>query len=534
MSEHNNLSGELDLSKIESRGIDHSEESHSHHHHHHHSSQHSHSSHSESSSIRKKKKSKSKKRADKKSKHTYEPLLILATVLVTILFLIFAPDTVALSQKHFLNKWAAASFVLILSSVGQILYFFSSRMFESGKSKVRQIYTAFCQFVSFTGIIFLIIVSCVTASIGSDVIAEMTHGVTKSELEAYLDEYMLDNGASFSDKIVFNSTKDEIYLVNDAVIAAMNNDTTQSAENIFSVYRKKADRLDTAVPATVSFTLDSNVSKNAQYITAEVSKNKNFSDKQVIKLSSESRKVEIPYLETNTRYYLKINVICENEKTYSAATTFKTAYSPRVLTVSGINNVRDIGGMKTTDGKVIKQGMIIRGSEIDGAVEPTYRLTQDGINTLKNVFKIKTDMDLRQYNDGNPLNVTHLCYNAPMYEAAFKKGNMDRIKNIFADLSKSDNYPIYMHCTYGADRTGTVCYLLEMLLGVNEFDAELDYELTSLFRPGVTKAALINVTPYIEKYDGKNMQEKTENYLKDCGVTAHQIESIRNILLTDI
>ena len=39
--------------------------------------------------------------------------------------------------------------------------------------------------------------------------------------------------------------------------------------------------------------------------------------------------------------------------------------------------------------------------------------------------------------------------------------------------------PVYFHCIYGADRTGTLAFLLESLLGVGENELAKDYELTS-------------------------------------------------------
>ena len=38
---------------------------------------------------------------------------------------------------------------------------------------------------------------------------------------------------------------------------------------------------------------------------------------------------------------------------------------------------------------------------------------------------------------------------------------------------------VYFHCAGGADRTGTLAFLIEALLGVSESDLSKDYELTS-------------------------------------------------------
>ena len=48
-----------------------------------------------------------------------------------------------------------------------------------------------------------------------------------------------------------------------------------------------------------------------------------------------------------------------------------------------------------------------------------------------------------------------------------------------SDVAYNDE-KIYFHCTHGADRTGTIAYLIEALLGVDESDRITDYELTTL------------------------------------------------------
>ena len=47
----------------------------------------------------------------------------------------------------------------------------------------------------------------------------------------------------------------------------------------------------------------------------------------------------------------------------------KEAYAGRqirIIKISGVNNVRDIGGWTTSDGKRVRYGLIIRGGELDG------------------------------------------------------------------------------------------------------------------------------------------------------------------------
>lgn len=57
------------------------------------------------------------------------------------------------------------------------------------------------------------------------------------------------------------------------------------------------------------------------------------------------------------------------------------------------------------------------------------------------------------------------------------------VMNDFIDAHNNgnDDYALYFHCRIGADRTGTLAYLLEGLLGATVEERYRDYELTVFF-----------------------------------------------------
>ena len=77
-----------------------------------------------------------------------------------------------------------------------------------------------------------------------------------------------------------------------------------------------------------------------------------------------------------------------------------------------------------------------------------------------------------------------------------------------------------MHCWGGADRTGTVAFILEGLCGVSEADLAIDYELTSFTMFGLRTrvnrgtANYADVIARIKSYPGATLQEKFEAYAK--------------------
>ena len=204
----------------------------------------------------------------------------------------------------------------------------------------------------------------------------------------------------------------------------------------------------------------------------------------------------------------------------------------------GLPNGRDIGDiwyLKTEDGKDIKSGLLIRGGELDNAnYYYPKNILQIGIERLKNEFNIKFDMDLRSPTViGLPLfgdAVVHKTYNMAMYDQVFTEEGKAKVKEVFTDLANPDNYPIYLHCTHGIDRTGTVCFILEMVLGVPLNRLCNEYMLSV----GANGGSILKVYYGINNgYTGKTLKDKAEAYLKDCGITQEQIDSLRAIYLGD-
>ena len=202
--------------------------------------------------------------------------------------------------------------------------------------------------------------------------------------------------------------------------------------------------------------------------------------------------------------------------------------------VDGVENNRDIGNWTTIDGKVIKTGLLIRGPELDGAVIPDSVITDAGIDYLVNTFGVKTQMDLRSPECGGKDilgdNVAHKYYDVLSYKYMFTDTGKERMKNVFADLAEESNYPIYLNCSYGQDRTGSVCYVLEAVLGLSEADIKREYSLAQSY-VGFNNLQLAEIFSGLSEYGQATLQENAIAYLLDCGITADQIASLQHIYL---
>ncbi len=166
-------------------------------------------------------------------------------------------------------------------------------------------------------------------------------------------------------------------------------------------------------------------------------------------------------------------------------------------------NVRDLGGIKVTytDANnqtvngTIKYGKLFRGEKIWGGNGDSIQyFTKLGINhemdlransepvtneedSFANAYKIVT-------ND-NPTNYKtyEIIHYGIDYDDNRSNYNLARsaVVKVMQEFNADPTYSLYFHCRIGADRTGTLAYLLEGLLGVSEEDRYRDYEMTVFF-----------------------------------------------------
>lgn len=266
-----------------------------------------------------------------------------------------------------------------------------------------------------------------------------------------------------------------------------------------------------------------------------VSEDSSFADAREYNLDQEKTSLIIDNLKTGTTYHYQVEV---SGKQYSG--TFRTASSNRFISVPGVENLRDIGGYQTLDGKTVKQGLLIRGCELDGIKNEEYFLADQDIAAVQETFGFVYDLDLRspEILEGDEqsrlgADVGHKFYDAPTYAQIFRPEYRDSMRSIFADLADPEKYPMYLHCTWGRDRTGTVVLLLQGLLNVSREDLLQEYRLTGYVTPAVaTNNKMDVVFTQLESYEGDTLQEKIISYLTtEVGVTQEEIASIQSIFL---
>lgn len=261
-----------------------------------------------------------------------------------------------------------------------------------------------------------------------------------------------------------------------------------------------------------------------------------------VTVNTTAKSIAVNNLLRNTKYYVRITATA-NGITRQAESSFKTAdIGPRVMTVGGITNVRDLGGYETSFGKTTLQGLAFRGAQLD--IKGVSRLTAQGAELLGTDIALGLEIDLRTASETGGLtksvvtSAKYLNSRIGSYTAAFSSDQKELFRQIFASYADVNNYPIYVHCVYGADRTGTVCYILNALLGVDEKTLIQDYEFTTFSDAGLRSAATnAEMKAFLTSFNalsGSTPAEKAENYLLSIGVTSEEISTIRGIFFGEI
>ncbi|MCL4270162.1 MAG: tyrosine-protein phosphatase [Anaerolineales bacterium] len=224
----------------------------------------------------------------------------------------------------------------------------------------------------------------------------------------------------------------------------------------------------------------------------------------------------------------------------------------RILNWQGCNNVRDLGGLTTSNGSKTRWGAVVRGDQ------PT-KLTPEGWDALYE-HGIRTIVSLRThgfnekdhpivtppYSDINVISVeiedvtnkefvekwaTSDLWGTPLYWTDALNLWAHRHADALKAIAQAQPGGVYFHCIRGHDRTGIISFLLLSLLGVSLKDIAADYELSAdSVRDQLLAERNTNAYEVLQKtLAGIDL----ENYLLNGGMTPDNITALRIKLLTN-
>ena len=175
--------------------------------------------------------------------------------------------------------------------------------------------------------------------------------------------------------------------------------------------------------------------------------------------------------------------------------------------LEGADNARDLGGLKTTEGTVIREKKLIRSNRLS-------KLTQNDIHFLSDEYHLHKILDLRtpmEVEQEADLKIPEAAYmNIPFFmesmvgvsrEQETKKQmlhmeefpNMEdiyimmvqnefcnqQISKAVKEVMNTENGSVLWHCTEGKDRCGLLSAIILFLLDVSEDDVMEDYLKTN-------------------------------------------------------
>lgn len=220
----------------------------------------------------------------------------------------------------------------------------------------------------------------------------------------------------------------------------------------------------------------------------------------------------------NFEYYLKnelkltqseVNAIRSNllnESSKVEQSTPKNSNASRFVKLEGVDNFRDIGGLKTKDGKTVKKGMLYRSAKLadltNRDIETFKTLSITQIIDLRSTSELKKDPDLvpnqvkylhRQIGKED-INIDDFnqkflsgYWSGESFEKYMISGNIQMIEEgpyyfpqILKDIANNSSGASVYHCAGGKDRTGVLTALILELLNVPRESIINEYLTTNI------------------------------------------------------
>ena len=173
--------------------------------------------------------------------------------------------------------------------------------------------------------------------------------------------------------------------------------------------------------------------------------------------------------------------------------------------VTGALNFRDIGGLRTSDGQIVRKGVLFRSGELSH-LTPADFATFAALH-LRYIFDLRTDaeraaaptiwsqsgappviipLSVGFTHDANPVkqlfargtDPAHVSEGMQAMTVQIALDGAPEIGRVLHDLANGDA-PALIHCTAGKDRTGVTTAVLLRLLGVPQTTIEADYLLSN-------------------------------------------------------
>lgn len=224
--------------------------------------------------------------------------------------------------------------------------------------------------------------------------------------------------------------------------------------------------------------------------------------------------------------------------------TFTTQGRLRMLRIDNMRNVRDIGGWALPGGRRVSYDKVFRSAEL---AKSSNLISAKGIKELIDFVGIDVELDFADtiYSNYSPVAGLLEHVHGPEYQMSAYVGAIgskyQETKNCFDRVLQClrEGKKVLMHCSDGADRAGTLAFLIESLLGVSESDLAKEYELTCFYLEGEGEyrrhrtAYYRDMVEYVKgKFPAPTLNESVEQLMLSFGVPQSDIDDLR-LLMTE-
>lgn len=251
-----------------------------------------------------------------------------------------------------------------------------------------------------------------------------------------------------------------------------------------------------------------------------------------------STEIHITNLIPSRTYYYNIEGVSKG--------TVHTTGLVRQLRFNTAFNIRDIGGWKTSNGNRLKYGLIYRGCELDDGF--LNKMSSADLKLFKQVgIGAEIDMRTEAAHVSGGLQECSSWGDTTSYLGLLMSDRVNLLDTYESEYRQifefiHDNLvkgqPVYIHCSLGADRTGVLCALIELICGVSLSDVYKDFELTSMASCHGEKLlryySSINqrISHTLGIKDASKLQDAVIEYLtKRCGISETVLTEIKDIML---
>jgi len=174
------------------------------------------------------------------------------------------------------------------------------------------------------------------------------------------------------------------------------------------------------------------------------------------------------------------------------------------LPMTGGYNFRDLGGIRTIDGRYVKWGKIFRSDDLNHLTDKDLRYLSS--IPITSIVDFRTEAEINTAPDKVPSSVKndYICTITPgklstedvtkatKEELVEEMKNMNRLlvtdpdciavyKNFFELLQNEKEIPLMFHCSAGKDRTGMGAALILYALGVDDMTVMQNYMMSNTY-----------------------------------------------------